>query len=170
MFALPRQAFRLLGIWEQSPKNTVVLIYWKFWTSRLHLTLSLCFPCEIWQWCHAQPAKQWLSAWISMKKAEQLNWGRISMLSVWPQVLLTIWWPFMNLLWIYWFECVWNSESAPRVILVSLRLYSWISVRASWLPKPCGKAFMTLQPAYTEWWCIWNVSFHFNVKLNIADL
>lgn len=129
MFTLPRCVFRLLGRWEQPTKKycnavTLDLIYWKFWTLRLLLTLSLWFLYEIWQWCHEQRAKDWLSAWIPMKKEEQMNccWGRISPLSVWPQGLLTIWWPFMNLLWIYWSECVWNSESTPRVILVPLRL------------------------------------------------
>ncbi len=114
---------------------TLVLIYWKFWTSRLILALSLWFLYEIWQWCRKQWAKRWLSAWMPMKKEEQMNWcwARVSLLSVWPQGSLTIWWPFINLLWIYWSECVCNSESRPMRDSGITQTTSGSHVRSSWL-------------------------------------
>lgn len=85
------------------------------------VTLVSVWNMTVMSWAASQILTQCLDPHEKVRTDELMR-SRISLLSVWPQGLLTIWWPFMNLLWIYWSECVWNFEMTPRVILVSLRL------------------------------------------------
>lgn len=114
---------------NKKQKDTAKLRLWtpSIGSNELQCLFSLCHSLvSVWNmtvmsWAASQRLTQRLDPHEKVRTDELMR-SRISLLSVWPQGLLTIWWPFMNLLWIYWSECVWNFEMTPRVILVSLRL------------------------------------------------